>query len=51
VGFHNSASVTKYVGGIFENAFGDPDFGPKPTETGLVVASHFDEPTAADTPA
>jgi len=51
MGFHNSAEVTKYIGGIFENAFGDPDLGPKLTETGLVVAFHFDDPTAADTAA
>jgi len=46
MGFNNSEEVTKYIGGIFENAFGDPEIGPKLTETGLVVAFDFSDPAA-----
>ncbi|MCV7226457.1 SCP2 sterol-binding domain-containing protein [Mycolicibacterium komossense] len=46
MGFNNSDEVTKYIGGIFENAFGDPEIGPKLAETGLVVAFDFTEPDA-----
>jgi hypothetical protein len=46
MGFNNSEEVTKYIGGIFENAFGDPEIGPKLTDTGLVVAFDFTEPNA-----
>lgn len=46
MGFNNSEEVTKYIGGIFENAFGDPEIGPKLVETGLVVAFDFTDPSA-----
>ncbi|MDT5182808.1 MAG: hypothetical protein QOJ20_3916 [Mycobacterium sp.] len=46
MGFHDSAEVTKYIGGIFETAFADPEIGPKLVETGLVVAFDFTEPEA-----
>jgi putative sterol carrier protein len=44
--FNNSEEVTKYIGGIFEDAFEDPEIGPKLTDTGLVVAFDFSDPTA-----
>jgi hypothetical protein len=46
MGFNNSEEVTKYIGGIFENAFGDPEIGPKLVDTGLVVAFDFTDPSA-----
>lgn len=46
MGFKDSDEVTKYIGGIFENAFVDPEIGPKLTETGLVVAFDFSDPHA-----
>jgi hypothetical protein len=44
MGFTNSAEVTKYIGGIFETAFDDPEIGPKLVDTGLVVAFDFTNP-------
>jgi hypothetical protein len=38
--------VRKYLGGIFETAFADPDIGPKLKATGLVVAFDYSEPEA-----
>jgi hypothetical protein len=46
MGFTNSAEVTKYIGGIFETAFEDPEIGPKLVDTGLVVAFAFTDPDA-----
>src|SRR5262245_43230044 len=46
MGFNNSAEVTKYIGGIFEAAFQDPEIGPKLKDTGLVVAFDFTDPAA-----
>lgn len=46
MGFRNSAEVTKYIGGIFETAFDDPEIGPKLIDTGLVVAFDFTDPEA-----
>ncbi len=46
MGFNNSAEVTKYIGGIFESAFDDPEIGPKLVDTGLVVAFDFTDPEA-----
>jgi hypothetical protein len=46
MGFNNSEEVTKYIGGIFEEAFGDPEIGPKLVDTGLIVAFDFSEPDA-----
>ena len=42
--FNNSEEVAKYIGGIFERAFEDPEIGPKLVETGLVVAFDFTDP-------
>lgn len=44
--FKDSAEVTRYIGGIFETAFNDPEIGPKLVDTGLVVAFDFTEPEA-----
>src|ERR1700739_3805430 len=46
MGFKDSAEVTKYIGGVFETAFGDAEIGPKLVDTGLVVAFAFTEPEA-----
>jgi putative sterol carrier protein len=46
MGFNNSEEVSKYIGGIFENAFDDPEIGPKLVDTGLVVAFDFSDPDA-----
>src|ERR1700752_131409 len=46
MGFSNSAEVAKYIGGIFETAFADPEIGPKLVDTGLVVAFDFSDPDA-----
>lgn len=46
MGFNDAAEVTKYIGGIFETAFGDPEIGPKLVDTGLVVAFDFTDPDA-----
>ena len=46
MGFNNSEEVNKYIGGIFESAFDDPEIGPKLVDTGLVVAFDFSDPDA-----
>ncbi|BBY66124.1 SCP2 sterol-binding domain-containing protein [Mycolicibacterium helvum] len=46
MGFASSAEVTKYIGGIFESAFVDPEIGPKLEATGIVVAFDFSDPAA-----
>ncbi len=46
MGFTSSAEVAKYIGGIFETAFQDPEIGPKLVATELVVAFDFTEPEA-----
>jgi putative sterol carrier protein len=46
MGFTDSAEVTKYIGGIFETAFEDPEIGPKLVDTGVVIAFDFTEPDA-----
>lgn len=46
MGFRNSEEVVKYIGGIFETAFADPEIGPKLVDTGLVVAFDFSDPDA-----
>ncbi|WP_078293322.1 SCP2 sterol-binding domain-containing protein [Mycobacterium sp. D16R24] len=46
MGFSDSAEVARYIGGIFETAFDDPEIGPKLVGTGLVVAFDFTEPDA-----
>jgi len=45
-GFKDSEEVTKYIGGIFEEAFNDPEICPKLVATGLVIAFDFSDPNA-----
>jgi hypothetical protein len=44
--FTDAQEVRKYLGGIFETAFADPEIGPKLKATGLVVAFDYTEPEA-----
>ncbi|MEE3754977.1 SCP2 sterol-binding domain-containing protein [Mycobacterium intracellulare] len=46
MGFNDSGEVAKYIGGIFEMAFDDPEIGPRLVDTGLVVAFDFTDPEA-----
>lgn len=46
MGFANADEVVKYIGGIFDAAFSDPEIGPKLESTGLVVAFDFTDPDA-----
>lgn len=46
MGFADAAEVQKYIGGIFETAFVDPEIGPKLVDTGMVVAFDFTAPDA-----
>jgi hypothetical protein len=46
MGFNNSEQVAKYIGGIFEDAFVDPEIRPKLVDTGLIVAFEFSDPDA-----
>ena len=46
MGFASSDEVVKYIGGIFDEAFADPEIGPKLVDTGLVVAFDFTDPDA-----
>jgi hypothetical protein len=44
MGFTQSSEVHKYIGGIFEEAFKDPEIGPKLAATGVVLRFVFSEP-------
>lgn len=46
MGFSDSADVRKYLGGIFELAFADPEIGPKLKATGIVLKTIYTEPDA-----
>ncbi len=46
MGFSDSTEVSKYIGGIFETAFEDPEIGPKLVDSGLVFAFDFADPKA-----
>jgi hypothetical protein len=37
--FKDAGEVRKYIGGIFETAFADPEIGPKLAATGVVLGS------------
>jgi hypothetical protein len=46
--------VDRYIGGIFESAFADPEIGPKLVATGGVLGFEFSDPDlvlVVDTPA
>jgi hypothetical protein len=42
--FKDSAEVSRYIGGIFDEAFKDQEIGPKLTATGIVLQFTFSEP-------
>jgi hypothetical protein len=42
--FKDAAEVRKYLGGIFETAFADPEIGPKLRDTGIVLKTVYSEP-------
>lgn len=44
--FANEDEVRRYIGGIFETAFKDPEIGPKLVDTGIVLKFAFTEPDA-----
>ncbi|GAA5129583.1 SCP2 sterol-binding domain-containing protein [Haloechinothrix salitolerans] len=44
--FANEDEVRRYIGGIFETAFKDPEIGPKLVDTGIVLKFDFTEPDA-----
>jgi SCP-2 sterol transfer family len=46
MGFKDSEDVTKYIGGLFDDAFQDPELGPMLAGTGLVVAFNLSDPDA-----
>ncbi|MFE2999255.1 SCP2 sterol-binding domain-containing protein [Nocardia sp. NPDC059246] len=45
--FKTEDDLYRYVGGIFEAAFADPDLGPRLTSTGLVLGVRCTEPDCA----
>lgn len=46
MGFKDAAEVRKYLGGVFETAFADPEVGPKLRATGIVLKTVYSEPDA-----
>lgn len=46
MGFRDEADVRKYLGGIFEAAFADPELGPKLKATGIVLKTNYTDPEA-----
>jgi hypothetical protein len=44
--FKDAGEVRQYIGGIFEEAFADPEIGPKLVATGIVLAFRFSDPEA-----
>lgn len=42
--FQDAAEVRKYLGGVFEVAFADPEIGPKLKDTGIVLKTIYTEP-------
>lgn len=46
MGFKDAGEVRKYLGGVFETAFGDPEIGPKLRATGIVLKTVYSEPDA-----
>ncbi|WP_280341889.1 SCP2 sterol-binding domain-containing protein [Nocardia neocaledoniensis] len=44
--FKDAGEVRKYIGGIFDAAFADPEIGPKLEATGIVLAFEFSNPDA-----
>jgi SCP-2 sterol transfer family len=46
VGFNDSTEVRKYLGGVFEVAFADPEIGPKLKDTGIVLKTVYSDPNS-----
>lgn len=46
MGFNDANEVRKYLGGVFEVAFADPEIGPKLKDTGIVLKTTYTEPEA-----
>ncbi|QTI69012.1 SCP2 sterol-binding domain-containing protein [Gordonia polyisoprenivorans] len=46
MGFKDAAEVRKYLGGVFETAFADPEVGPKLRATGIVLKTVYSDPEA-----
>jgi hypothetical protein len=46
MGFNDATEVRKYLGGVFEVAFADPEIGPKLKDTGIVLKTVYTEPDA-----
>lgn len=46
MGFKDASEVRKYLGGVFEKAFADPEIGPKLRDTGIVLKTIYTEPDA-----
>jgi len=46
MGFKDAGEVRKYLGGVFETAFADPEIGPKLRATGIVLKTVYSEPDA-----
>jgi hypothetical protein len=44
--FKDAAEVRKYLGGVFETAFADPEIGPRLRETGIILKTVYTEPDA-----
>ncbi|MGV9859840.1 SCP2 sterol-binding domain-containing protein [Gordonia sp. NPDC003425] len=44
MGFRDSTEVTKYIGGIFENAFEDPELAAKLHAAGIIIKFDFADP-------
>lgn len=42
--FTDATEVRKYLGGIFETAFADPEIGPKLRDTGIVLKTVYSDP-------
>lgn len=46
MGFKDADDVRKYLGGVFETAFADPEIGPKLQATGIVLKTVYSDPDA-----
>ena len=44
MGFSNADEVEKYLGGVFLEAFDDPDIGPKLRATGIALTTIYSDP-------
>ncbi len=44
--FKDAAEVRRYLGGVFEIAFADPEIGPRLKETGIVLKTAYHDPAS-----